>query len=140
MSEERNWREAKIPNWVKDAMLAETANMRKTIALSWPQEPEPEPAPFQWGEYDRLLGEAVAGVYWKVGHRHVEKTEIAKNDQATPKWKQWMFKYSDGDWTTSVPRGALYLSERDARLAVLWKECNDCAERLMKARKGLYSA
>ena len=56
MTDQRNWRDAKIPQWVKDAVNAESKALRLTAALAWPQEARPTPLPFRWGDYDTLKG------------------------------------------------------------------------------------
>lgn len=42
---DRNWREAKIPQWAKDAIKAEMKTDALRAALSWPTEAKPEPLP-----------------------------------------------------------------------------------------------
>ena len=63
---ERNWRDAKIPQWVKDSIATEMAQWELTAALSWPTEPKPQPLPFHWGGYDRLHGEALSERFGKL--------------------------------------------------------------------------
>jgi hypothetical protein len=57
----RDWRDAKIPQWVKDAVADEMKAVEMRAALSWPTEGKPQPAPFRWLGYDRETGEPVEG-------------------------------------------------------------------------------
>lgn len=142
MSEDRNWRDAKMPQWVKDSIERELAASDLTAALSWPTEVRPQPMSFQWGEYDRLNGTAEPGVYWAVngsvdGTGRIEKVHIKRNEKHGETWKSWAFS-SDGErWSTSVVRGLLFDDERDARLWLLWNACEAFAARLLKIRKDM---
>lgn len=135
--ETRDWRDASGPKWAKDAAQAEIDAFRLTAALSWPTEARPEPLPFRWGEYDRLSGDPVAGDYWAAG-RTVQQVSIAPQDGKTgSRWRRWIFSYDGSGWTTSVQRGPLFATERDARLWVLWNECEAAARRLMYLKSKL---
>lgn len=138
---EKTWRDAKIPKWVEEDIVRELKSVRKAAALSWPTEPSPEPAPFRWVEYDHTIGQPEAGVYWSNNHRGVAvKVEIAAQDRSVvDAWKPWRFRVDCGEWTSSVVRGPLYYSERDAALAHLWNECERCANILMGARDKIYA-
>lgn len=137
---ERNWRDAKIPQWVKDSIAEEIAQWELTAALSWPTEPKPEPLPFHWGGYDRLHGEAQSGTFWKAhwgGEQgSVTKVHIKRNEgEAEPKWQSWIFS-SDGEkWSTSVVRGTLFPSEHEACLWLLWEACEAYAKKLTSLRR-----
>lgn len=128
---DKHWTDAKIPNWVTESINEDLQSYQITAALSWPTETNPEPAPFMWGEYDCLYGEPSPGVYWSVQSDRIQETQIREAQTGT--WKKWEFKTSH-DWTTSVPRGKLYHSERDAFLAALWIACADAAQNLAKLR------
>lgn len=136
---ERTWRDAKIPKWVSEDMERDLRAHKKTAALSWPAEPKPEPAPFMWGDYDRLTGDPSPGIYWHCdGRGFCRSIEIKANDGSVgATWKKWAFKPSGFGWTTSVPRGKLFFTERDARLQHLWDICEGYAVDLMKARDKL---
>ena len=132
---ERNWRDAKIPQWVKDSISDELAANQITIALSWPTEAKPEPLPFQWGGYDILRGEPVAGEYWTaMVSLHGQNLSAVKIRNTQSGWKKWEFSANGRDWSTSVIRGPLFASEADARLWMLWEACELCAAYLAKMR------
>lgn len=137
--ENRNWRDAKIPNWVKDSIADEFAALKLTAALAWPTQAKPEPVPFRWGEYDRVIGEPHPGTYWQARWNSyggsVDKVRIKKNDGSRPSWKAWAFSGDGENWHTSIPRGHLFATEDDARLSPLWLACEDCAQKLMKLRE-----
>lgn len=141
MKDERNWRDAKIPNWVKDAVERELYEWKITAALSWPQEVEPEPLPFKWGEYDRQIGEPREGVFWRVwpanyhSNGSVEKVHIRLTPEGSDTWKRWQFSSDGLEWSATVTRGPLYSSERDARLALVWSACRASAEKLARVRR-----
>ena len=136
---ERSWKDAKIPAWVSESIDRDLMAFKITAALSWPTESRPEPIPFFWGEYDRLLGEPMEGTFWVMG-RYVEPVEIRIQDGSVgQKWKSWVFRSGGGQWTTSVPRGRLFSCERDARLELLWRECESSAKTLNSIREKLYS-
>ena len=142
---EKDWRAAKIPKWVVEAVEAEMHQWRLTAALAWPTEAKPEPAPFWWGGYDRLTGTVVPGEYWQGSrdafsggrvHR-ITIRERGEYDTDDAYRRAWRFKVYDGDWTASVPRGSLYASEHDAWLALLWEQCEESAKHLMAIRSRL---
>jgi hypothetical protein len=143
MTDARDWRDAKLPQWARDAVQAEIDQWCLTAALAWPTEAKPEPLPFGWGEYDRLTGEPVPGQYW-TGHRsRVEMFWLARRADLTEdeiahldgqKWKTWVFKTREGGrWHTSVQRGPLFANAHDAKLYRRWLMCEDFARQLMRA-------
>lgn len=121
---ERNWREAKIPQWAKDSIEKEL----ERSALSWPSDPDPIPLPFEWGPYDRLTGEPVPGEYWCFHGWTVHHVFIRKAEGRT--WKAWEFSRDGEKWTDSIQRGPLFQTSRDAHLAHLWAKCRECAREL----------
>jgi hypothetical protein len=142
MTNIRDWRDAKLPQWACDAVQAEIDQWRLTAALAWPTEAKPEPLPFRWSDYDRLTGEPVPGQYW-TGHlgrverfwlaRQVDLTEEEKTNFGGRKRSTWAFKTSEGGrWHTLVQRGPLFASEREAKLYRRWLMCEDFARQLMK--------
>ena len=131
----RDWRDSNAPKWVKEAVQKELDAWRLTSALSWPTEPRPSPVPFCWGDYDRLVGEPIPGTYWTA---RAERFEMKKQDGKTGEiWKSWIFKTSGGRWHTLKQRGPLFDNERDARLWMLWDECENSAKKLMQLRAKL---
>lgn len=135
MTAVQDWRDSKAPKWAKEAAEAEIGQWRLTAALAWPTEARPKPVPFRWGDYDRLTGKPVPGVYWT---SRAERFELKKQNRKTGEtWKQWVFKDEFCDWSTSVRRGPLFDNERDAVLWLLWDECEAAGKRLMKIKKRL---
>lgn len=136
----RNWREAKIPQWVKDAVADEIKVVKLRAALSWPAEARPQPVPFKWVEYDKLIGEPVEGFYYQPGGRalHIrKKREDEREMHGNLYWKTWLFSDDGNRWMTSVTRGNLYATYREGVLAGLWAECDAAAARLMEIRRRL---
>jgi len=133
--EERTWRDAKLPQWVKDSMQAETQAWELTAALSWPTEAKPNPVSFWWGDYDRLEGQPQEGVFWSP--LTSEAVHIKRNAGHGDSWKSWAFSRNGKDWSTSVHRGPLFDNEHDARLYALWLKCEEFASKLMKLRRGM---
>jgi len=131
MGEAKTWRDAKLPQWVKDSIEADREALALSAALAWPNEPSPEPMPFQWGDYDRMTGTPVVGEYWRVYGGAPERCIIRETNVH---WKKWEFSSSGENWTTHVPRGPLFQTKRDAWLYALWNECNAAAIKLMKIR------
>lgn len=127
MAEIRNWRDAKLPQWVKDSIEAETVAIRKAAALSWPTEAKPTPVPFCWMEYDKLRGEPVEGVYWSASGNCIHIRRKFSDEYG---WKEWRFSEDGVRWHTSIVRGALFSSERDALLWLLWEKCDQVASEL----------
>lgn len=146
MMDERNWRDAKIPQWVKDAVAKEQEALEITAALSWPTEAKPAPMPFRWGEYDSLKGEVQEGIFWICHHSHVQKLEIRFRDNLKegeidrsryPQYKKVAFKVGDDErgFTTDVQRGPIFATEHDAWIFLLWNKCEEAAKKLMKLRE-----
>lgn len=142
MQETRDWREAKLPQWARDAMQTEIDQWRMTAALAWPTQAKPEPLPFRWGEYDRLTGVPRSGTFWSVGLHSVDHFDLCRTQDLQDAdrdyiggetWKPWVFRTSTGGrWHTSVVRGPLFDNEADAKLYRRWLMCEDFARQLMK--------
>lgn len=128
--EERTWRDAKVPQWAKDSIADELRAHQLTAALAWPTEAKPEPLPFQWGGYDRLIGEPREGSFWRIDGRYVGAVHIRK----TNGWRSWEFSSDGREWSTSVRRGPLFESEHEACLYQLWCECERFAGELLALR------
>jgi hypothetical protein len=143
MTDTRDWREAKMPLWARDAVQTEIDQWRLTAALAWPTEAKPEPLPFRWDEYDRSTGDPVPGQYWAASLNRIAMFWLARQSDLTKdektylggqNWKTWAFKTSKGGrWHTSVQRGLLFASEREAKLYRRWLMCEDFARQLMGA-------
>jgi len=133
MTEQRNWRDAKIPQWIKDDVNAESQALRLTAALAWPKEARPTPAPFQWGGYDNLKGVPSEGVFWgDDGVVHIRKGTREKGS-----YSDWQFSRDGERWADHKTRGPLFLTERDATLNKLWDACEECAGKLAAIRAKL---
>lgn len=138
MTEQRKWRDAKMPQWVKDSIEAEIASRKLTAALSWPTEVKPTPISFSWGAYDKLTGEPAPGRYYTTTSGTGPTTfelDHSKNVQfknEVRSYREWAFNSNDYiGWTTAVVRGPLFDNERDARLYMLWLKCEEFAKALM---------
>lgn len=129
----RDWREA-MPKWAVQAAIDELAASKRRLALRWPDEARPTPVPFQWGEYDRLEGTPVPGQYWRLSYdgTYVNAVYIREKTVNDPGYKPWWFSDDGERWTTSVQRGPLYATEREAKLAALWNACDEAAAKLEK--------
>jgi len=123
----RTWRDAKLPQWVKDSIDAETIASRKTAALSWPTEAKPTPVPFHWAEYDLLHGVPVEGVYWSASGNCVH---IRRKFSDEDGWKEWRFSGDGVRWHAYIVKGPLFSSGREALLYLLWKKCDLFASEL----------
>jgi len=130
MTEQRDWRNARIPQWVMDAVNAESKALHLTAALAWPQEARPRPVPFRWGEYDSLKGEPSEGLFWGAdGAVHIRKKPDGHSS--------WQFSSDGKRWSDCKVRGPLFRTERDARLNKLWDYCKECARTLAEIRAKL---
>lgn len=142
----RNWRDAKLPSWVKESIAEDMQQMALKAALAWPTEAKPEPLPFQWGDYDLTTGNPIPGSYWVVSiGKHVEAFDLAisadlQDDDKSKliKRNKWAFRSKEiGKWSSCVIRGPLFASEHEARLYRLWLLCEEAAKTLKKARENL---
>jgi hypothetical protein len=129
-SEKRDWRDAKIPQWVKDSIADDLHEWKLTAALAWPKEAKPAPVPFSWGDYDRPIGSPVAGIYWSANGK-ARKVEIREKTAEDTGCKPWRFNEDGRGWSSNVVHGPLFSSERDATLYLLWSACEECARKLM---------
>jgi hypothetical protein len=140
---EKNWREAKIPKWVSESIDLELENYKRTAALSWPNEPKPEPEPFRWADYDCLTGTPSEGVFWGIEgftNPRVVRIEVKKRTDKDKiyGYKPWLFKRSgSSEFTESVYRGPLFSYSRDAHLYALWVRCEVVADELSAMRSNL---
>ena len=133
MTNDRDWRKAKIPQWVKDAVTDESNALRLTAALTWPQEARPTPVPFHWGGYDALSGEPYEGLFWNSdGAVHIRKSLPEQRA-----YSRWQFSSDGKRWADTKRRGPLFLTERDAKLNNLWDACTRCAGQLAVLRSKL---
>lgn len=143
MTNEKNWRDAKIPQWVRESIENDMREGQLKAALAWPTEAEPTPVPFSWGGYDILTGEPVEGVYYD--DRYAEEVHIRKarpEDRTSEHrmWKKWVFSRDGLVFDRQVVRGALYNTKREALLAILWRECREAANGLHDVRQKLEQA
>lgn len=129
----RDWREA-MPKWATQAATDELAAYRRRLALRWPDEARPTPVPFQWGNYDRLEGTPVAGVYFRSSYdgQFIRPVHIRRKQPDESGYKDWRFSDDGQTWTTQPQRGPLYETEHEAKLAALWNACDEAAAKLEK--------
>lgn len=136
---ERHWSEAKIPNWVQDSIERDLREQKLTAALSWPTQSKPEPLPFRWGDYDKVVGEPQEGVFWFVmggDDPYPEKKYVRKTPKGdTSTWKSWQFSPDGKRFSASVPRGPIFGCEYEAYLYCLWMRCEKAARDLLVARE-----
>lgn len=125
MEEKRNWRDAKIPQWVKDSVQADLEAYEVTAALSWPTEPKPQPV--FWGSgYGQVRGTPEEGTFWRQ-HGAWDPVQVSVMMGATR-------PIIDGS-KESIRTGEMFFrSEHDARLYVLWDRCEQYAKELAKLR------
>lgn len=138
MADEKNWRDAKIPHWVRDSFEAELRDAKLKAALAWPDFEMPEPVDFRWGQQDILTGDVEEGVFWHPGYQGVSKVEIRRADR-TQTHKPYHFKRDGWRWSDSPVQGPLYRSKADALKRSLWDECRACAKKLADLRDDIES-
>jgi hypothetical protein len=138
----KDWRDAKMPNWAVIAVQAEIDQWRLTAALAWPTQAKPKPLPFWWGEYDRLVGEARSGRFWRSEAYGIERFDLCRTEDlpekerkyVDPPHKQWAFRRgNEMRWSGYVVRGLLFDNEADAKLYRRWLMCENFAQQLMRA-------
>lgn len=133
MAEERKWRDAKLPQWVRDQIEAELV----AASLAWPTEAEPAPMPFKWEPHGYCTNpdHVVPGIYWFDSWRgsDPQRVEIVARGNSS-----FAHKF-DGQSSLSQPyvKGPLYASPRDVILARLWRECREAAAKLHNIRRKL---
>jgi hypothetical protein len=133
MSEQKkNWRDAKLPQWVKDSIERDMKASEIRAALSWPTEAKPTPLPFYWGAYDQLHGTAVPGTYYTPG------TSLRVN--VTGEGYNARSHHGEKPNPHSQVRGPLFKTLYEARLYSLWEECDNCAKKIMAAKLRLSEA
>ena len=119
---EKNWRDG-LPKWRLEAIDKELRHG----ALSWPTEARPTPAPFWW-DYDHRItqGTPEVGTYWTFnrGYRHVEKVVITKVEKVDFTTHRSGLKFNGSN---HPPQNRLFMSQRDARLAMIWHLCDEYA-------------
>ena len=140
MTDQKKWRDAKMPQWVKDAIDEEMKAIAIHGALSWPTEEKPEPLPFYWTAYDRLEGSPIEGSYWTLAYSayarplHIRKRQEGDNGM---KHKTWSFSNDGVKWSTDVQHGPIFSTKRDAVLYRIWELCEKAASELYQAKRFL---
>lgn len=95
--------------------------LRLKLALRWPDATQPVHQ-FGFGDYDKAFGgEPAEGDYY-VAHYQVSRVELRKVANSYPSWTF--------NGRKSVERGRYYTTEREARLDVLWRQCEEAARNL----------
>lgn len=138
MTSEKNWRDAKIPQWVRESIESDLLDSQIKAALAWPTEAEPTPVPFSWGDYDMLTGDPVEGVYYD--DRYAEPVHIRKVRDEDRASKRYVFSRDGLVFNRQVVRGALYNTKREALLAILWRECREASRKLNDIRQKVAQA
>jgi hypothetical protein len=144
MTEQRNWRDAKVPQWVKDSIAADLAAYKLTAALSWPTETKPAPLAFQWGAYDKMYGTMQEGVFWSPDGRGL-RVEIRQRKDINPDdlgrnvmpHDRVLFRTEFEKFDRTPMRGPLFATRREAQLYQLWALCEGCAKTLMQMRDAM---
>jgi hypothetical protein len=126
----KDWREG-LPKWRLEAIEKEMKESALNAALSWPNEPRPEALPFWWSDYDGMKGNGhTDGTYWQPYGGgawtlpSVNSVEISRKDH------RWLF-----NGKSSVTRGGLYKSPKDAWMSALWDACDQSAAKLLHIKE-----
>ena len=123
-------REDKLPKWAQELIAVE----RTRTALSWPNEPKPEPiCRFDGGSGMLVSGERpnAGSVMW-----YFVKSDTFRQGRTESVAFDGIYEVSRGG-NKSRPNGPYYATERDATLALLWAECEASADRLHHIRQRL---
>ena len=123
-------REDKLPKWAQELIAVE----RTKTALSWPNEPKPEPL----CRFDGGSGVFVAGERPSVGDTlwHYRTAYGVSGGQVSSVVFDGHYVERNGG-NKSRAAGLYYATERDATLALLWAECEAAADRLHHIRQRL---
>lgn len=130
MSEERNWRDAKMPQWVKESIAAEMKASELTAALSWPTEIKPQPV--FWGTgYGQVGGSPESGdFYMPIGGGDCQAVTV--------KCTTYSVKIVAERGSESITQfQSFFRTEHDARLFALWERCENAAKDLAKMRSAM---
>lgn len=109
------------------AEKAAVDELRHMLALRWPTEAKPTPL-FSFGDYDRQSGDVIEGCFFATNGHSVVAVDLRKKRADEAGWQGLRFNDSTG-----VIRGGYFRTEPEARLVVLWRECNDAAKTLAVA-------
>lgn len=120
--DKRDWRDAKIPQWVKDAVEAEMKADKLKLALAWPDEPRPVPA-FNVTSENAFAPETfVGGVFYSPYQGWVtlkSTSRTVKLEWGKEECRAW---------------GYYFHNRRDAKLDLLWSRCDRFAQELASIR------
>jgi hypothetical protein len=124
----RDWRDAKIPQWVREAVEAEMEANKLKLALAWPDEPRPAPA-------------------FVVDHDRYHAPESYVGGRFFAPNQGWVALKSTSQvinlergGAPSRPWGKFFRSERDAVLFEMWRRCDDFAAQLLRMRERVAAA
>ena len=123
-------REDKLPKWAQELIAVE----RTKTALSWPNEPKPEPL----CRFDGGNGAFVDGEKPKAGDtlwQYRTAYGVSGGQVSSVVFDGMYVERSGGG--RSRAGGQYYATERDATLALLWAECEASADRLHHIRQRL---
>jgi hypothetical protein len=119
----RDWRDAKIPQWVKEAVEAEMKADKLKLALAWPDETRPKPE-FVLSYSLRFPPEAALGqAFYSRPHGWVK---VGSNFKIV---SLETYKEIESPW------GEYFGTERDAMLNHLWDRCETVAKDLIYHRE-----
>ena len=140
VKDERNWRDSKIPQWAKDQIQIELTSS----SLRWPLEPKPSPLPFGYASYNRRVGSIEPGVYWWLSGKYPFKFEVRKITRQPSGWIDFEFNIhpdrDDSKFTSTPVNGPWFNTEREAKLYLLWKRCEEMAKELYDLTEKVRSA
>ncbi len=125
---EKYWKKD-APKWVIKQVEAEIAEKSKLLALRWPNEAYPK-ASFGFGGYDHEWGIVEYGEFWVSNGSSVSHVFLRAKNENEQGWKKLRFSSDGVRWGDSVVRGHFFKSEREARLHLLWSQCNEHAREL----------
>ena len=141
VSDVRNWRESKLPQWVRDSIREELIH----ASLSWPSEPKPQALSFGFGSHDSMVGSVEPGVYWAMfAEGFPFKFAVRLREVGDPSHSAFVFKRNPDNplskWTNDVVRGPWFKTERDAYLHHLWEQCEESAKKLYALKEKVRTA
>lgn len=128
--EKRNWREAKLPQWVKDSIVDETDALELITALAWPT--EAKPTPLFWGVgYGQVAGKPESGKFWAPQGGSFEPVELEISMESGSA------RIVNRSANSQIYSQRFFRTKHEAELANLWSKCEEFAKDLRKIRRRL---
>jgi len=128
MTEKRDWRDAKIPAWVRDAITDEMSADKLRLALAWPPAPRPTPV-FRVAGYGRIVGNIKSGDYWCGGYYGSRRYTLSVKSEYSGTVAD-----ETGKEIGSPPQAAYFTTEADAILFSWWDKGDEVAMELLERR------